>query len=183
VFELSFFTRWVSEPLGLGLSYSLGGDYLSFLAGPSIAGTQTFLVLLIHLFLIACGVLIFTRWLRMKRDAASAANSYNSSTALAVNAAFLGFGVLLTLSTLPIHRYYLIVAFPFEFVWLARLALAPDRSGPQRQTGRALLGVLCVGQALLSACFLVFIHTHSGAPRGDFGLSYAALRARGGQFK
>jgi hypothetical protein len=183
VFEFSFWTRWVTEPFGLGMSYSLGGNYRGFLAGPSIAGVHTWMVLLIHLLLIACAGLILTRWLRMKRDAAPALNSYNSSTALAVNAAFVGFGVLLTLSTLPIHRYYLIVTFPLEFLWVARLALAPDRSTPRAQTGRALLGTLCVGQAVLSLCFLAFIHTNSGAPKGDYGLSYAAQLMRGAQPK
>jgi hypothetical protein len=182
LFEFSFWTRWVTEPFGLGLSYSLGSDYRDFLAWPIIAGVRTWLVLLIHLLLISCAVVAFGRWLLTKSGDTPILDARGSSTGLALSASFIGFGVLLTLSMLPIHRWYLIAAFPLEFVWLARMALVPDRSA-QPRSGRNLLAVLCGLQAILSFCFLSYIHLNGGAPHGDYGISYSAQLTKGVQVK
>src|SRR5271165_3152157 len=183
LFEFSFWIRWVTEPFGLGLSYSLGSDYRDFLAGPMIAGARSWLVLLIHLLLIICAVVVFGRWLLTRSGDAPILDARNSSTGLALTASFIGFGVLLTLSTLPIHRWYLIAAFPLEFVWLARMALAADRSAQPRRFGRKLLAVLCALQAILSFWFLSYIHLNGGAPHGDYGVSYSAQLTKGAQIK
>ncbi len=86
-----------------------------------------------------------------------------------------GFGSLLTASGLAIHRHYMVIFFPFTFVWLARLALAhgEDTDGSVR-LGGALLLVLIVLEGLLSAGFLYYIHVNQGAIHGDYGVAYVA---------
>lgn len=82
-----------------------------------------------------------------------------SSTAIASSAAFWGFGILLALPTFMVWRHYLFVAFPFAFVWIARIGLAGDAPRPgARRWGRILLAVLCVGQAATTLQILTRIH-------------------------
>ena len=53
------------------------------------------------------------------------------------------------------------------------MALAADAVLFGRVTrGQALLGVSLIGQALLTACFLDFVHERASAIRGDYGLPY-----------
>ncbi len=101
----------------------------------------------------------------------------HDSTALAIGAAMWGFGILLTLCGVRIHRHYLLVSFPLEFLWLARMALppAPCPRDVQRQ-GRAALAALVVLELALSASFLGYLHVNGGAPRGDYGIAYGAQR-------
>jgi hypothetical protein len=83
--------------------------------------------------------------------------------------------VLLTLSTMVNQRHYLIVTFPLIFLWLARLAMGSDVNLPHAvRSGRLLLGTLCVAQALLSICFLDYIHENQRTIHGDYGTPYAA---------
>ena len=83
-------------------------------------------------------------------------------------AVILGYGLLITLSTIRIKRFYLLITFPFEFLWIARLALA----GSSLKRARILLGILFVAQLILSAGFLSYIHVNGGAPQGDYGHVY-----------
>jgi hypothetical protein len=92
----------------------------------------------------------------------------SSPTAFGLSAALLGFGALLTLSAVAIYRHYLLVAFVLPFLSIACLALVRPRAG------RRALTVLCLGQAVLAAQTLVYLHVHHGAPRGDYGVSYSA---------
>jgi hypothetical protein len=89
-----------------------------------------------------------------------------------------GFGILLTASAVLIHRYYLLVTFPLQYVWLAWLTLGSWARGSRgRRLSRMLLVALCVVQALLSAGFLYYIHVNHGAALGDYGVAYGARGA------
>src|SRR5207253_4575897 len=101
----------------------------------------------------------------------------DSPSAFTQNAALWGFGILLSASSFYIQRHYLVVTFPLEFVWLARLALAPTgRLARDLRPGRALLLTLCLGQFLLTSQFLGYIHRNQGAKDGDYGICYGARR-------
>src|SRR5262249_31944307 len=106
-------------------------------------------------------------------------DSSRPRTAFTLNAAALGFGLLMTLSCLPVHRCYMIFVYPFEFLWLARLALCSRGASAQAlRVGRALLATLCVTQCLLSASFLGFVHVHQSI-QGDYGVTYGAQLGHG----
>jgi hypothetical protein len=66
-----------------------------------------------------------------------------------------------------VARHYLIVAFPLNLLWLARLALIRPVSGR-----RALL-VVGAAQLVIALSFLTYVHTYGGAPDGDYGVSYS----------
>ncbi len=98
-----------------------------------------------------------------------------SSTAFTQNAALWGFGLLLTLSSFSIHRHYMIVLFPLEFLWVARLALTSgDPSARSLRLGRVLLLCLWFAQFLLSANMLSYIHTRQNFSGSEYGIPYGA---------
>jgi hypothetical protein len=83
---------------------------------------------------------------------------------------------------LPIHHYYMVLAFPFVFVWFARLVLAGGRNSPRAVlVGRALLLLLCLTHLGITVGHLGYIHDHrSRRLGGEYGIPYAAqVRAAG----
>jgi hypothetical protein len=182
LFEFKFWGRWVMQPLGFGLEYSLEKEYASFLRYPLIAGRPTYLVwgaervaMLIGLFLLACGV--WRVW-QARRRLPALVSGKDSPTAFTLSAACWGFGLLLTVTSLYIQRHYLAAAFPLTFVWLARLALPAEPGRPTAlRVGRSVLLGLCLTQAVLTASFLDYVHLNHGTRRGDFGTTYTAFLA------
>ncbi len=179
--EFKFWVRWVKEPLGFGLDYVLGDNMDDFLRYPLINGQPSYLVWLLQSLLTIVGIVLFVRaaWRlgQARGDLLSLATGRNSPSEFTQNAALLGFGFLLSASGFYIQRHYLVVAFPLEFVWLARLALAPSgRLDRDLKLGRILLLTLCLSQFLLTAQFLTYIHLNQGAKDGDYGVCYGAAQ-------
>jgi hypothetical protein len=170
IFECKFWLRWVAEPLGLGLDYTLEEAFPDFLRGPWIGGQPSYLLGALHLIVIAIGAWILAsaarHWFRASRPRP------NSPTEQTLGAVFWGCGLLMTLSALPIHRHYMVILYPFESLWLARLALEVA----DRRMGRTLLAALCTAQLFMSVGFLSYIHTHQGVPGREYGVSYGAHR-------
>lgn len=179
--EFKFWVRWVKEPLGFGLDYVLGDNWDDFLRYPLIQGRPIHLVWLLQNLLTLVGVFLLVRASYHLGQARCPLSRLvigrHSPSAFTQSAALWGFGVLLSASGFYIQRHYLVVAFPLQFVWLARLALAPNekRTGGLR-FGRALLLTLCLGQFFLTAHFLEYIHRNQGAKDGDYGICYGATQ-------
>ncbi len=171
IIDGKFWQRWALEPLGFGLDYSLGKNYVDFLRQPLIGGHASHLVLLLHILAGAVGVAVLFRacrgWWRAGWP------RHNVETAFTHNAALWGYGLLLTLSSFPVHRHYMIVLFPLQFLWLAHLALVPARTPGSMRLGRGLLATSVVLQGLLSIHFLSYVH-ESQRIRGDYGTTFAA---------
>jgi hypothetical protein len=177
VFECKFLTRWLTEPLGFGLDHALGEDYIDFLRQPVIAGIPTWFIALLHAAALALGLAIAWQWWHGRRGQPfqwRQAIFPGSYAGLVCSAAFWGYGTLLTLTCLPLHRHYMIIVYPIELLWLAYLAVELHR-GDQRSllAGRKLLaGLVCV-QFMLSAGFLSYVHA-KGAIDGDYGVALSA---------
>jgi hypothetical protein len=174
VIEGKFWLRWLEEPLGLSLAYTLGNDFGDFLAYPQLGGHPTYLVGMVHIVMLAAaGTILVTGGYRFIRENSWSITAWikaKSFTGCTLGAALWGFGILLTATAMPIHRHYLWVAFPLTFVWLAWLAL---RSGGMR-LGRGLLAVLCLTQGLIGFAFLDYIHHNQRIIRGEYQLPYRA---------
>jgi hypothetical protein len=184
IVEGKFWSRWLLEPLGFGLDHALRRDYFDFLTWPRIGNQPTYLVGLLQALALGAGLWIFVRALgnfwSKHRTAGPVASGVDheragrSETGFTLGAAFWGYGLLLTFSCLPVHRHYMVIVYPFELLWLARLALGSPASPPAcLRTGRRLLAALCLCQALLAAAFLGYIHTHARLD-GDYGVPYRA---------
>ncbi|HYT87533.1 MAG TPA: hypothetical protein VEL76_02335, partial [Gemmataceae bacterium] len=172
VLEFKFWMRWLTEPFGLSLDYALGDDFDDFLAYPLVSGQPTYLIGALHVVLLV-GVLTLVGWLcvRLWRERANWGNLWigrESRTALTQNACLWGFGLVFTLSLLPVHRHYMIITFPLMFLWLARVTLAPRwRDGSEWISGRGFLAAVWVAQLLISIGFLCYIHVNQRPIRGD----------------
>lgn len=175
ILEGKFALRWITEPFGLGLDHALGDDYIDFLRQPVVAGTPTWLVGVLHLVALLLGLIIAWRAsmsLRRQRPGwREVLVPAGSPTGLACNAAFWGYGILLTLTCLPMHRQYMIIVYPIEMLWVAYAALSVTRGdGKSLRIGRQLLAGLVVAQLLLSASFLSYVHVKQ-VIHGDYGVA------------
>lgn len=166
--ELKFWTYWLTEPFGLGLSYSLGSDFTDFLAHPLIAGRPTYLVGILHGVLLAALVVVIGAWLRNHWKGIPEVDVTRTGFTIAAVAG--GYGLLLSLTGLPVYRHYLIIAFPVTFVALARAAFAGFAPG----TARRILAGLCAAQCAVTVLFLGYVHGRDSLIRGDYGLPYRA---------
>jgi hypothetical protein len=173
-----FYQHWLALALGLDLHYALGNDFRRFLAYPAVLGWPTYLSGAFLGLVVACFATILLRFTRqLRRNAAGVAEhifASGSSTALAVNAAFWGYGLLLTATARPVYLHYLVVAFALPalwLVWIERAAAGDDAEA--RALSRRLLASLVLAEACLTLLFLLFIHdTQSIA--GDYGTAYGA---------
>jgi hypothetical protein len=170
--EMKFWLRWITEPLGLGLDYTLGDEFFGFLRSPWIGGQPTYLQGVLHILAIVIGAAVVARACRLPWQKREWPAEGRTQTALTLGAAFWGFGALLTFSGLPIHRHYMIIAYPFELLWLARLALGSGASDPR--VGRVFLAALVAIQLSITIGFLDYIHVHEGAPGQEYGIAYGA---------
>lgn len=178
--QLKFWVFWITDALGLHLGNTLGVHHgngvmtqlKEFVSSPLVAAAHIGMLLA---FLVAL-VLTLPRLLR------STAERLPRDFTRATWVALIGYGVLLTLSTLLIRRYYLLITFPLEFAGLAVLMGATlNAQGNTSRSQSALHGLrvaflLC--HLVISAAFLKFVHERGGAPMGDFGKTYEAQQAQ-----
>jgi 4-amino-4-deoxy-L-arabinose transferase-like glycosyltransferase len=167
----NFWYFWLATPIGRPILTSFGGEAAKLLAWPRVAGAPLHLVGLAEDVSIVAAVVIFAKavgaWVEGRRSAGTRNEQVGrSDTTLAVSAATVGFGILLTASGVVIWRHYVTVAFILPFLLLA---LAGVRAG---RLGRRLLTLIIIAQAAISVGYLNYIHTNGGAPGGDYGYAY-----------
>jgi hypothetical protein len=176
--ELKFWVRWLGESFGLGIDYTFGPFFREFQSYPSLLGRPTYLVGIAHALLaflafFLLGRALFYLW-RQRSNWRDLFVGRESDSAFTQNAALWGFGCLLTLSCFSIHRHYMIVLFPLEFLWVARLALGSRVSPSSRRIGRVLLLCLWLAQFVISANMLAYIHTRQDFAATEYGTPYGA---------
>lgn len=177
-----FYQHWLSIALGLDLHYALGDDFLPFLAYPYLGGTPTYLAGAFLGLVVASFATILLRFaVQLRANTARARDRFfapGSSTALAVNAAFWGYGLLLILSARPVYLHYLIVPFCLPALWLAWLDRAGSaEEGAAAPNSRPLLASLVLAQACVTALFLFYIH-ETQFIAGDYGTAYRSQSHR-----
>lgn len=165
--ELKYWVYWFTEPFGLHLQYSLGDDFGDFLRTPFIFGWPTYLVGGLHILLASALIIVVGRYLFAAiRNRAWGLD--RTSTGLLIGAVGIGYGLVLTLTGLPVYRHYLIIAAPVACVALARVVLTNFATA----NARRLLGGLCTVQAIVTVLFLMFVHNIDRPIRGDYGTPY-----------
>lgn len=175
---MRYWLYWSSEPFGIGLQHYLKTELADFLSGPTLNGSPTFVNGLAYASCFAIAfvlmLLALKRWLLEITYRKAAFAFRNSSTDILMQSVLFGYGIILCISLMPVHRHYLIVTFPLTFLWVARLALPRGATLSIARRGRAALSILCLSSLLLSAQLLLFIHEHRGAP-GTYGKTYGLL--------
>jgi hypothetical protein len=172
--RLQFWGEWLVHVAGLQTAHSLGRtDFLAWIREPVVRGRASHLVAFA---VVVCALLVLAivagaaRVLWRERGAWRTWVIGRSPTACVQNAAFLAFGIVLTVLAVRIRPHYLLVAFPLPFVWLARAALL-------RPSGARLLGLVWLGHAVLAAAFLHHVHVQPSLPGSDYGTPFIRVRA------
>lgn len=161
-----FYAQWSTTALGINLSFTLKNWFWTdFIQQPLMGGQPTFFMAIFHLVLVAIGIILIyqgaQRWLKRKRhnpagDGDSQLEFYLYGVGLV--------GVLFALLRINVHPYYIAIAFPFPYLWLAHLC---------RGRLKYLLTITIL-QLLISANFLIHVHTTGGLPEcgQGYGVSY-----------
>jgi hypothetical protein len=178
-FTFSFWIRWVTEPWGISIHYSLGQDFDDFLRYPLIGGRATHLIAAAHVALaLVAGAAVLGGMVRAWRNRRALVERFygaDKQTPAAVNAVWFGFGLVFTLSFLPIHRHYMILTFPMMYVCAAAAALSDRHLLVGRWSrGEVLLATSWVLQLIVSVGFLAYIHDAGRMIHGDYGTPLAA---------
>ncbi|MBX7104291.1 MAG: hypothetical protein K1X57_09420 [Gemmataceae bacterium] len=171
--EFRFWNFASTEPFGIGLQYSLGKDFVEFLKWPVIAGQPTFLVALLH---VALGLALFLFAVKSLVQGWRSWAIDRSETGLLIGGVIIAYGLLLTLTGMPVYRHYLIIAAPLLLVAVARQSL---RIWPADFARKYLAG-LAVAQAAVSVLFLCYIHGLDRPVRGDYGAPLRVQNANWG---
>jgi hypothetical protein len=176
--HVRFWSYWCTEPFALGLDHYVGDEMTDFLAGPTLGDKPTFLDGAAYslCFLIAAGLIFASlrRWWQSVNRFEPASDQVRSQTRFLLYSACLVYGVVLWVSCLPIHRHYLMIAFPLTFVWVAWLALPKGAAADVLWRGRAALAGLCLCSMLLSWQLLSYIHHQQYGP-STYGKTYRTL--------
>lgn len=176
-----FWFHWITQPLGFTVHYVLGRDFMDFLRYPYLGETPTFLVGALYVVLGGLAIWVLARTIQFLWQERSRLGPLvlgrGGSTQMAVGAGMWSFGLLMTLSTMKVHRHYLLVAMPLLYLWLAWLILGrslEERTAQRWAPGRVCLLLLCVVQGLISLNMLGYIHANQRYINGDFRVPYGA---------
>jgi hypothetical protein len=179
---LHFWLRWLTQPFGFGAEYTLGlAHFREFLSLPFIAGVPTHLVALLHAALAALAIAVYAlagRALWSRPPTVREILVGSDATGALLRAAFIGYGVLMTLLTIRgagAHRHYLIIVAPLMALFVARLVALGD-GGELKRSGRLMLAAMCLAGALVSASLLRYIHV-TQVIRGEYGPTWAAQQS------
>jgi len=178
--NFNYFSCWPAQPFGFGIEHMLGRAHmLDYLTGPLLAGHPTYLMALVHVVLVGVVLVVLVQAIRVTRaDGWPPARGVflgTSPETLLITAAFWGYGGLVTLFTFfgaGSYRHYFIVVTPILALWAVLAVMYGDRTvGHSR--ARAMLIVLCLSQAVLSAGLLSYIH-RTAIIKGEFGPTWRA---------
>ena len=171
VFAFSFYRFWMLDIHGLNIIYSLGDNFWEFIGEPFIGDKATYLIGVLHLFLAISGLLTVIWILKYLKRMIIIIQSKKLFSWLFKNVGMarfylsgilIGLGILLTGSGTEIYPHYLICAFPFSYVFLAKVHF----------NRKKLLCVIIITQMIITFSFLLYIHQQGGALRGDYKRTY-----------
>jgi hypothetical protein len=171
LFQFSFYIYWFIDAHGLNIMYSMRSAFWEMIKMPYIFGIPLYLLGFIHLFLAAVGVLTIKRIYHYVKDkimhlkTKELMKDYISNLSLSefyLLCILIGLGVFLNFSGVITFQHYLIVAFPFSYLFLAKVLMPYKR----------LLIVVITAQLIITVSFLIFVHIHNGITNGDYGKTF-----------
>jgi len=171
IYKFDFFLYSFIDPLGLNTMYSLREHFWEFIKMPFIGETPTYLVAVGHIILVGIALKLLQRifftvkkinGLRKGKKLVDRLILKSNATEFYLLATLFSLGILMGFSGVKIRPHYLIIAYPFIFLYLIKLLFF----------NKNLLALLVVVQLIISICFFSFIHQNGGAEKGDYGKAY-----------
>ena len=169
--QFNFYLYWFLDAHGLNIMYSIRREFWEFIKEPVIGGIPFYLIALAHLFLAVMGlftlkkiagyVKIFYSNLKQKTFTAFLFSNV-SVTKFYLLAILLGLGVFMNFSGFTVHPHYLICAFPFVYIFIAKVF---------NEKTLWLKGIIIV-QLFITVIFQVYVHNNNGIKNGDYGVTY-----------
>ena len=173
----NFYGRWFTTPFGYGPDHILGPvEFPRFLGWPEVHGSPSWFVLVVYVAIVVAALALIVPAARRLFAERRPLRWYllgGSPAGLAVRAAFIGFGLILTVLSATgggLYPHYMIVIAPLMTLWVALLAAFAD-GGVLGDRGRQLLATLCVLDAAVVLLLFSYIHT-VGDIHGEFGPSW-----------
>jgi hypothetical protein len=160
-----FYVHWIATAVGVNLSDPLQKVFWrNFLCEPMIFGVPTYLMAPAHLFLLAIGWYPVYRFLKSRRTPRpnASANAAHSKLKFYIGALAWGVGGVFTLSGIAFQPYYIMVVFPFAYIWLALMY----------QNQVRLMVTIALMQLFITSTFLIFIHRTGGVDAPGYGIVY-----------
>ena len=160
-----FYVHWVTAAVGVNLSNPLSeAVWWRFLREPLLFGFPTYLMMAAHIVLFVIGWYPVYRFFKTRKspDAPVSSSGAHSELNFYIKALVLGVGGVFTLSSINVQPYYIFVAFPFMYIWLALMY--------QKQV--KLLLTIALMQLFITLTFLSFIHRTGGFPGAGYGVVY-----------
>lgn len=160
-----FYIHWVTTAVGVNLSNPLWKVFWqNFLYEPVIFGIPTYLMIPAHIFLFGIGWYPIYRFFKSRKSSHTHVSSseVHSKLNFYIKALALGVGGVFTLSGINVQPYYIIVVFPFLYIWLASVY----------QNQVKLLVTIALVQLFITLTFLIFIHRTGGFPGPGYGIVY-----------
>ncbi len=173
IFQFNFYLYWFLDSQGLNIMYSIRKEFWQFIKEPFIGGIPTYFIAMIHLFLAAAGIVTlikivgyFKRIVQFLKEKILFRNLFVnvSMTQFYLLSILLGLGVFMTLSGTTIYSHYIICAFPFSYIFLAKVL----------ESRKRLLKGVILAQLCVTISFLIYVHGHNGVIHGDYGVAYHA---------
>lgn len=167
--KLKFWEFWATDSLGMGLTYTLTKEHLRDLMGyPLVGGHATYLVGAANLVILLAAVWVLVSFFlfTVKERGSWLTFPEWPESRMAMLSVMVGSGVLMTLPVVDMCRHYLIMSFPLEWVWLARLGLCDAKWGGKK------LAAIWAAQLVISVFFLLYLHANQGDPAGGYGTAY-----------
>jgi hypothetical protein len=169
--QFSFYPYWFIDAHGLNIMYSIRKEFWELIKMPYIFNIPTYLVAVVHLFLVGVGCYSLKRiYLYVKhkiiplKTKQSIINYIKNLTLLEfyLFSILLGLGVFMNFSGIITFQHYLIVGFPFSYLFLSKIL---------SKKKKLLIGVI-TAQAIITIAFLFYVHINNGVINGDYGKTY-----------
>jgi hypothetical protein len=171
--QFNFYIYWFLDAHGLNIMYSTRKEFWELIKEPVIFGLPAYSIAIVHLYLAATGIFTLKEiiryvkilYLNVKQKTFAAFLFSNVSvTKFYLLSILLGLGVFMNFSGFTVHPHYLICAFPFVYIFLAKVF--------EKKT--LLLKGIIIAQLFITVMFQVYVHQHNGIKDGDYGMTYKA---------
>lgn len=171
LFQFSFYFYWLVDSLGVNIMYSVRDEFWELIKLPLIGFVPTYFIAIIHLFLAGTGIYLIKKIFNyvtvnlLVLKSKQKIKNYIRNLSLSefyLWSVLLGLGVLLNFCGVITFQHYLIVAFPFSYIFLSKALISRPK----------LLLSVVTSQMIISISFIYYIHLNNGAVSGDYGKSY-----------